>query len=66
MPIHAMRRPGAAEAAAEFDVLLDRLAPLTKSDDRIYDESGFGPDVGSDSGGGDESPVDDDVMGRSA
>ena len=66
MPIHAMRRPGAAEAAAEFDVLLDRLAPLTKSDDRIYDESGFGPDVGSDPDGGDESPLDDDVMGRSA
>jgi len=47
-------------------VLLERLAPLTRSDDRMSDESGFEPDVGSDSGGGHESPVDDDVMGRSA
>ena len=28
MPIHALRRPGAAEAAAEFDELLARVAPL--------------------------------------
>ena len=66
MPIHSLRRPGAAEAAAEFDVLMDRLAPLIKSDDRMYDETGFEPDVGSDSGGGDESPVGDDLIGRSA
>ena len=66
MPIHALRRPGATEAAAEFDVLLDRLTPRTESDDRMHDESDFESDVGSDSGGGDESSVGDDVMGRSA
>ena len=34
LPIHALgRRPGAAEAAAEFDVLLDRL-PQTGSRSR--------------------------------
>ncbi len=66
MPIHALRRPGAAEAAAEFDVLLDRLAPLTGSDDRIHAESSFELDVGSDSGGADRSPMGGDVMGRSA
>jgi chromosome partitioning protein len=31
MPIHALRRTGAAEAAAEFDVLLDLVAPLVGS-----------------------------------
>ena len=66
MPIHALRRPGATEAAAEFDVLLDRLAPRTGSDDRMQAESDSELDVGSESDGGGESPAGDDVMGRSA
>ena len=66
MPIHALRRPGATEAAAEFDVLLDRLAPRTGSDDRMQAESDSELDVGSESDGGGESPSGDDVMGRSA
>ena len=66
MPIHALRRPGATEAAAEFDVLLDRLAPRTGSDDRMQAESDPELDVGSESDGGGESPAGDDVMGRSA
>ena len=66
MPIHALRRPGATEAAAEFDALLDRLAPRTGSDDRMQAESDSELDVGSESDGGGESPAGDDVMGRSA
>ena len=66
MPIHALRRPGATEAAAEFDALLDRLAPRTGSDDRMQAESDSELDVGSESDGGGESPSGDDVMGRSA
>jgi chromosome partitioning protein len=66
MPIHAMRRPGAAEAAAEFDALLDQVAPQAGSEDRVHAESDFELDVGSDSDGSDGSPVGDDVMGRSA
>jgi len=66
MPIHALRRPGATEAAAEFDALLDRLAPRTGSDERMQAESDSELDVGSKSDGGGESPAGDDVMGRSA
>ena len=66
MPIHALRRPGATEAAAEFDALLDRLAPRTGSDDRMQAESDSELDVGSESDGGGGSPSGDDVMGRSA
>ena len=66
MPIHALRRPGATEAAAEFDALLDRLAPRTGSDERMQAESDSELDVGSESDGGGESPAGDDVMGRSA
>ena len=66
MPIHALRRRGATDAAAEFDVLLDRLAPRTGSDERMQAESDSELDVGSESDGGGESPAGDDVMGRSA
>jgi len=55
MPIHALRRPGAAEAAAEFDALLERVAPSEGSSHAVTDiGDGGGPSLG------------DGLMGRSA
>ncbi|HJM74044.1 MAG TPA: ParA family protein [Acidimicrobiales bacterium] len=40
MPIHALRRPGATEAAAEFDELLARVAPLSDLAEMGADDPG--------------------------
>ena len=55
MPIHALRRPGASEAAAEFDALLDRVAPPVAPSHTV-----------SDIGDGGGSSMGDDVIGRTA
>ena len=40
MPIHALRRPGATEAAAEFDELLARVVPLSDLAEMGADDPG--------------------------